>query len=618
METPKKVIISESSKTVLEILLHEFQSNDIETIIVQDGIQCIEKVYSEVPDAIITEEWTRLLSGVHVALYLKSSDYVNTIPHILLVSSIESKIRLLSHKIGVDAIFLKEENIEKEIMKFLENHWKQSPISKLAIIEESKTFQLDRIISQFDMILESTFFNQTIIGQLVELSIEINSLSSTIHQILELIRCFFPYDIAVVLLKSEKVVQSYILVTNEIFEKDALDFHSICLEDYFLHFDKLELSLDDSILFGLENRDNFYKLSNQRYKLSSYSHLNLVSNSNVFGTIHFGDFRNNLYSDTIQAPLIRFMKSASPFIENSLSMQIVTNKEQNLRKVFSKFVPSDIIDDLVKRNTTLTLQSGEKRNVAVLFSDIRSFTNLSEINSPEALVKFLNNYFDVMCNIITKHGGTIDKFIGDAILAIFGAPKSYEDNASRAVMAAVEMIHSLPLVDYTNIKLFNKKFSIGIGIHEGDVIIGNIGSKEKFDYTIIGDNVNLASRLESLSKHYKQEIIISDVVYKKVKNDYSNIRELDKVKVKGKDESTTIYGIYINQSRFFDPEIVSNFTKGISMYKIQNWKTALDYFEMIIEKIPDDYIAGLYLKRCREYLVNPPLSWDGSVELDFK
>ena len=206
--------------------------------------------------------------------------------------------------------------------------------------------------------------------------------------------------------------------------------------------------------------------------------------------------------------------------------------EMQIRNVFSKFVPSDIIDGMVENQANSSLLAGEKRVVAVLFSDIRSFTTLSEHNKAEDVVSFLNEYFDLMAIPVNKYGGTIDKFIGDAVLAIFGAPKSYEDNTLRAVKTAMEMIELLENYNPQQIKLPFPSLRIGIGVHVGELIVGNIGSKSKFDYTVIGDNVNLASRLEGLSKHYKQSIIVSEDV-KKVIGDHYYFRELDSVQSKG-------------------------------------------------------------------------------------
>jgi class 3 adenylate cyclase len=216
-------------------------------------------------------------------------------------------------------------------------------------------------------------------------------------------------------------------------------------------------------------------------------------------------------------------------------------------------VPEDVIADLLERHTDADLLVGEKRSVAVLFSDIRSFTTISETNDPDAVVGFLNRYFDTQVGIIKKHGGNVDKFIGDAIFSIFGAPVSYEDNAERALAAATEMIYALAGIDVGNLNLPDGRLQIGIGLHEVDVIIGNIGASTKFDYTAIGNTVNLAARVESLTKFYGCEILLTETVQSHLSGNYP-LREIDYVKVKGKDVATALFAIESDERILSDNE----------------------------------------------------------------
>jgi class 3 adenylate cyclase len=297
---------------------------------------------------------------------------------------------------------------------------------------------------------------------------------------------------------------------------------------------------------------------------------------------------------------------------------IAEDKERAIRRSFAKFVPEDIIDTLVRRENTAQQMVGEKRTVAILFSDIRSFTTITELNRAEDLVAFLNRYFAVMGEIIEKHGGTIDKFIGDAILAVFGAPRSYPDNAHRAVKAAMEMVESLDSIPRENIQLPDGVFATGIGVHEGSAIVGNIGSKNKFDYTVIGDAVNLASRLEGLTKHYKQKIIVSDSVYDRLKTEVL-FRPLDFVKVKGKNESTMIYSIEMDLESSLVGDTLDCFVRGLKLYRMRNWTGALEQFRKVLEERPNDSVTFVFIDRCLELMEKPPdESWDGSVSLDFK
>ena len=305
----------------------------------------------------------------------------------------------------------------------------------------------------------------------------------------------------------------------------------------------------------------------------------MSSNNTVLGTVNM--VREGAFT-THQLDSLEFCTNLfNVLVEHAISLKKKIKFEKNIRRAFSRFVPEQIIDDLVNGSAQSDkVNVGEKRDVAILFSDIRSFTSISELNKPETIVAFLNRYFTTMCTIIKKHGGTIDKFIGDAIMALFGAPVSYEDNARRAVAAAYEMREALPTVPLEDLILpEGMNFNIGIGIHYGDVIVGSIGSSDKTDYSVIGDNVNLASRMEGLTKTYGSMILVTDAVKKDIYkttggNGDFEFRYLDDVKVKGKEKA--------------------------------------------LAELPDDKAANLMLERCIEFEKNPPENWDGAITFHTK
>ncbi len=215
-------------------------------------------------------------------------------------------------------------------------------------------------------------------------------------------------------------------------------------------------------------------------------------------------------------------------------------KERNLVKdTFSRYVTSQVAEELLKNPEALSL-GGKKQFVTVLFSDIRGFTNFSENFAPEEVVEHLNEYLSAMVDIVFKHEGTLDKFIGDAIMVVFGAPKPHADDAIRAVRTALEMREKLAELNAKWQQQHKKSFEIGIGINSGEVIAGNIGDIRRMEYTVIGDNVNLASRIESLTKDTGAPIIISRSTYQLVK-DQVDARELQSMNVKGKSEPVQIY-----------------------------------------------------------------------------
>lgn len=320
-----------------------------------------------------------------------------------------------------------------------------------------------------------------------------------------------------------------------------------------------------------------------------------------------------------------FVDYISIIIHNVLFLKKTEDLRSKTRAAFSKYVPDDIIDNIIQQETSEGFLTGENRNVAILFSDIRDFTSISENNSAENVVRGLNNYFSVMVDIIKQEGGMIDKFIGDAILGIFGAPKSYEDNCARSLRAAIKMIQNLSKVNTSHMKLDVSGFKIGIGINYGGCILGNIGSKDKVDFTVIGDMVNLASRLEGLSKKYHHPIIVSDFLYNEVKSEFI-FRQLDIVSVKGKVKPVAIYGVYSdfqtaeNRGVLTIPEgLLINHNKALKLFYMKEWDAATEYFNKCLEESSEDYTAKMFLERIGIFKKTPPEgAWDGSVHLSEK
>ncbi|HUI70263.1 MAG TPA: adenylate/guanylate cyclase domain-containing protein, partial [Spirochaetia bacterium] len=217
---------------------------------------------------------------------------------------------------------------------------------------------------------------------------------------------------------------------------------------------------------------------------------------------------------------------------------LAQKREQKIRNIFQKYVPKDVIDRFFENPESMLV--GENRVLSILFSDIRSFTTISEKMAPADLVNSLNRYFNVMVDIIMARRGIVDKYIGDAIMAFFGAPVKHEDDALQSVMAGLEMTEALIDFNQSQKAIGAPEFHIGVGINFGEVTVGNIGTEKKMDYTVIGDMVNLASRLEGLTKQYHQGLIISENLYEEIKGNIP-CRLLDSVAVKGKTKGVRIY-----------------------------------------------------------------------------
>ncbi len=615
----KKILLIDDSDLVAGIVTEALIGAGFTVIRAGNGVEGIIKAYNEIPDLIITDVEMPLLKGYQSSRLLKSKRGVKDIPIIMHTSLSEDKDQFWGILAGADDYVVKDfddlDNLIAKSRKLCEH----PPYRTELIMEDAPKINLNTIFEMLSNHLDNQLFQASILNRLADIGRNIESVSETVHKTMELLNKVCEHHIIVIILMKEGSFKPYIMPSRELFENDVEDFYKICLGDIYNIFDKMKLNEEKKTIFDIADRNDYNKIRMDQNKISSYSCLEITGKGKTkIGTLHIGHFKNNYFSETILSNLSVFVNGAGIILENALLFQRISYMEKNIRSVFSKFVPGDIIDDLVNRKSTSAMLMGEKRDVAVLFSDIRSFTTISENNKPEDVVAFLNIYLEIMCGIIIKNGGTIDKFIGDAILAVFGAPKSYEDNYYRAVKSASEMIQAIKKISLPKIKLPGEGFRIGIGIHGGDAIVGNIGSRDKFDYTVIGDTVNLASRLEGLTKYYKQEIIVSDAIREKIK-DLVFTREVDTVKVKGKDVPTVIYAVITKENSGINEDNLKDYYKGLSMYKIRNWKTAIDYFKETRVKIPGDYVSDIYIKRCEEFIKNPPEdNWDGVERREFK
>jgi len=308
------------------------------------------------------------------------------------------------------------------------------------------------------------------------------------------------------------------------------------------------------------------------------------------------------------------------FLEVLQNLQRSAHEAERIRVVFSRFLPPEVIEDLLRKKSDSDLLSGEKRRVVALFSHIRDFSYFTEHNAPDRIVTFLNRHFELYASVIKRHGGSINKYIGDAVFALFGAPISYKDNAHRALLAALEIKEKLAALPHLDLDYPACGYQIGIGLNEGPAIIGNIGSSDSFDYTAIGDTINLAARLESLNKHYRTTILLSEGCRQSLEKENAAIplRQVDCAKVKGKDRSTLFYTVLTTEPEGADGSFLTIWDKGLRMFRIGNWMIAGGYFADCLQRSPEDALSALYVERCQTFMQNPPSDWDGSITLDFK
>lgn len=285
-------------------------------------------------------------------------------------------------------------------------------------------------------------------------------------------------------------------------------------------------------------------------------------------------------------------------------------ERKKIRGAFSYYVSSSVVSEMLKNPDKLKL-GGDKKDLSVLFSDIRGFTTISEGLTPEELVHLLNEYLTAMTNVVFKYDGTLDKYMGDAVMAFYGAPLDQADHPLRACRSALDMMEELKKLNEKWILEGKPPLDIGIGINTGMMMVGNMGSDQRFDYTVMGDAVNLGSRLEGANKNYRTNILISESTYERVKDSFVCM-ELDSVRVKGKLKPVKIFQLMGEDVPRSRREAIDRFNNGLSLYLQQRWDEALEAFRSAAEIDRDLSAANIYMERCVKLKADPPGSdWDG-------
>jgi adenylate cyclase len=294
----------------------------------------------------------------------------------------------------------------------------------------------------------------------------------------------------------------------------------------------------------------------------------------------------------------------------ALKAVVAQHREQKIRSIFQKYVPNPVIDEFFANPESMLV--GQDRELAVLFSDIRGFTTLSEGLPPNEVVESLNAYFGRMVKVIMEHKGIVDKYIGDAIMATFGAPVHYGDESYQAVASGFDMLDALELFNEGQLNKGRPQFKVGIGINYGEVTVGNIGSEQKMDYTVIGDMVNIASRLEGLTKIYQEEMIVSEGLVSDLAGRIP-CRPIEKVAVKGRVKGILIYA----PRRTLTPREAQAWKiheSAVALYYNRDFAAAAEALREVLNLMPGDATARRFLERSEICMkAPPPDDWTGVV-----
>lgn len=281
-------------------------------------------------------------------------------------------------------------------------------------------------------------------------------------------------------------------------------------------------------------------------------------------------------------------------------------------KSFRKYVPASLVRKLIQAGEDARI-GGTKKKLTIFFSDIENFTSLAEHLDPNLLMEHMCEYFDELSQIILSEKGTIDKYIGDSLMAFWGAPLLVDHPFRRAASAALTCMRRLDELNSQWQQAGKAPFITRIGLHVGTAIVGNIGSSKRLNYTALGDAVNVASRLEGINKIYGTRIIVSDALYQLIKGHFV-LRKIDCVAVKGKIESTDIYELLAEKKEelSFDIDVYNQaFAKAFAAYQEKNWDKAISDFAECLKIYPQDSVAPVLIKRCQDFKSNLPPDWDG-------
>ena len=292
------------------------------------------------------------------------------------------------------------------------------------------------------------------------------------------------------------------------------------------------------------------------------------------------------------------------------------SREKRMKAAMRRYFGANVADQLADD----ALTEG-RRDVTILFSDIRGYTTMTEDLEASEVVSLLNNYFETMVEAVFNYEGTLDKFMGDALMAVFGVPLLKENHAWMAVQSALDMRRRLAEFNAKPLSNSQPFIRIGIGISSGEVVCGNIGSQQRMDYTVIGDGVDISSRLEGVTKEYGCDIILSEHTYE-LCCDHIWVRELDRIRVKGKNKSIAIYELISDRRHALDrdtQDFLELYQNGRRAYTQQNFRQAIRYFEAAAKIRADDRAIAVHLDRANAYLINPPaIDWDGVYTMTTK
>jgi adenylate cyclase len=380
-------------------------------------------------------------------------------------------------------------------------------------------------------------------------------------------------------------------------------------------------------LFSFEGNDwNIGILVPMNDILSTLHTHTLITASIAFFTLFLGLFFVYLASLALSRPIVKladeaelirqldvtFVSTLKSHIKEIVHMQEAFYAMKKSLQSFARYVPITLVRHLVNSGD-LAHVGGESKQITFLFSDITGFTSLSENMDPQNLMTYLSEYFESMTKIILRHGGTVDKYIGDAIMAFWNAPLDDPEHAKHACECALDMNEEIAVLNQHLEAIGRPQISVRIGINTGNAVIGNVGSVERLSYTAIGDSVNVSNRIEELNKVYKTRIIISESTYELVKS-FAICRMIDHVYLRGKVRGSCLYELLPINNHFgvWLDDYNAAFRLAFDLYRQKQWDKAIAAFQELASRFTFDTVAKVFVERCAYLKDNPQADWNGT------
>jgi len=353
------------------------------------------------------------------------------------------------------------------------------------------------------------------------------------------------------------------------------------------------------------------RLSAVRSVVTAASSFVLV-NIGIFAVFAFG----RVWIDQVGVSLSLLLPALAIIATKFVSEE---GQKRFIKSAFSHYISPHVIEEIIKNPESLNL-GGEMREISIFFSDVAGFSTISKKLTPPQLVSLLNEYLSEMTDIILRYDGTVDKYVGDAIVAFFGAPHPYPDHALKLCLAAIDMKKRLAEMREVWRQTGQMEIKARMGMNTGNAVIGNMGSRTRMDYTMMGDSVNLAARLEGANKYYGTYAMISESTYHQVK-EHVDARELDTIRVVGKDEPIKVFELLGRKGELPDymTDMLRKYQEGLELFHARDWKGARTAFKAGVKIVQDDGPSNTYIERCSEFIdTPPPKNWDGVYKMKAK